>query len=121
MTEGNERRVATINDLITTCKDGANGFSAAAEAVTHPILKTLFQSYAQKRTLYSAELQEVVCRLGGDPEQTGSVAGSLHRGWINLKSVLLRHDDLAIVLECERGEEVAEKAYTEALATPLDR
>jgi uncharacterized protein (TIGR02284 family) len=60
-----------------------------------------------------------VRRLGGDPEQSGSVAGALHRGWINIKSVVTGEDEGAIISECERGEDAAVKAYEEALKEGL--
>ena len=54
-------------------------------------------------------------RLGGDPEKSGSVAGSLHRGWLNLKSALTGKDDHAVCRR-ERGEDGAVKNYKDALA-----
>jgi uncharacterized protein (TIGR02284 family) len=54
-------------------------------------------------------------RQGGrDPETSGSVSGSLHRGWINLKSAL-GGGDHAIVSEAERGEDATTQAYEETL------
>ncbi len=57
--------------------------------------------------------------MGGDPETTGSVAASLHRGWINIKSAVTGRDDSAILNEVERGEDAAKKAYKDALAESL--
>jgi uncharacterized protein (TIGR02284 family) len=62
-------------------------------------------------------LQAEVRRLGGDPEQTGSVAATLHRGWINLKSAMTGEDETAVLAECERGEDSAVSNYQSALAT----
>jgi uncharacterized protein (TIGR02284 family) len=60
-----------------------------------------------------------VRRLGGDPETTGSVAATLHRGWIDLKSAVTGRDDAAIITECERGEQLAVKNYEDALEQEL--
>ena len=57
--------------------------------------------------------------LGGDPETSSSATGALHRGWVNLKSVLTGHSETAILNECERGEDVALKHYKEALEKDL--
>ena len=57
--------------------------------------------------------------LGGDPERAGSLAGTVHRGWMNLKAAATRHEDGSIVAECERGEDVALKNFREALREPL--
>src|SRR5918911_5770041 len=115
----NDRVISTLNDLIETCKDGQEGFRQAAEGVKHGELKTLFHTYSQQRAQFAGELQGEVRRLGGDPERTGSVAASLHRGWINLKSAVTGKDDAAIITECERGEQVAVKNYEDALKKDL--
>lgn len=115
----NDNLVSTLNNLIETCKDGENGFRTAADGIKNGELKTLFLTYAQQRAQFAAELQGEVRRLGGDPEDSGSVAASLHRGWINIKSVVTGEDEGAIISECERGEDSAVKNYQEALKEDL--
>jgi len=107
-----------LNDLIETLKDGQEGFRAAAGDVQSPELKRLFGEYSLERSKFAGELQSLARSLGEDePETTSSVAGALHRGWINLKSVLTSKDDHAILAECERGEDSAVAQYTKAVAT----
>lgn len=115
----NEEVLSTLNNLIETCKDGEEGFRTAAEGVKSGELKTLFDTYSQQRAEFVAELQAEVRRLGGDPEQTGSVAATLHRGWINLKSAVTGSDENAVITECERGEDSAVRNYLDALETGL--
>lgn len=115
----NDDVISTLNGLIETCKDGQNGFKESAEAVSDSNLKTVFYELGQQRTQYVGELQTLVRELGGDPENSGSVAGALHRGWINLKSAITGQSDGAILNEAERGEDVAKKAYKEALEQNL--
>ncbi len=115
----NDDTISTLNNLIETCKDGENGFRTAAEGVKKSELTTLFNTYAQQRARFASELQAEVRRIGGDPEQTGSVAASLHRGWINIKSVVTGEDEAAIIAECERGEDSAVANYQEALKANL--
>ena len=111
--------ISTLNNLIETCKDGQNGFQTAADGVKNSELKTLFHTYAQQRAQFSGELQSEVRRLGGDPENTGSVAASLHRGWINIKSAVTGEDEGAVIAECERGEDSAVRNYKDALSENL--
>ena len=106
-----------INDLIETLKDGELGFRAAAEDVTRNDLKQLFQKYSRQRAEFSRTLQQQVQRSGEEAEDSGSVAGSLHRGWMGLKSSMSSRDDIAILEECERGEDSVLKAYSDALAS----
>lgn len=119
MTRGNKESIDALNRLIETCKDGEKGFRTAAEAVKNAEMKALFQGYSEQRKHFASELQQDVRRMGASPEFTGTVAAALHRGWINLKGLMAGMDDAAILSECESGEEVARKAYEEALQKPL--
>jgi uncharacterized protein (TIGR02284 family) len=111
--------ISTLNGLIETCKDGQEGFKEAAEGVERSDLKSLFYEFSQQRAQFAGELQTLVQSLGGDPENTGSIAGSLHRGWINIKSAVMGKDEAAILNECERGEDSAKNMYKEALELDL--
>ena len=108
-----------LNELIETGKDGEQGFKTAAEKVKEPSLKTLFSKYASQRAAYVQELQSAVSQLGEKPAESGHVAGTLHRGWINLKEALAKDEDKAIINEAESGEDAAKKAYSEALQKSL--
>ena len=115
----NDEAISTLNNLIETCKDGQNGFQTAADGVKNTELKTLFSTYAQQRAKFAGDLQSEVRRLGGDPEKSGSVAATLHRGWINIKSTVTGEDESAVLAECERGEDSAVSNYQDALAANL--
>lgn len=112
----NDNVISVLNNLIETCKDGQNGFQTAAEGVKRSDLKTLFGQYSQQRAKFAGELQAEVLRLGGDPTETGSVAATLHRGWIDIKSAVTGQDENAVISECERGEDSAVANYKDALA-----
>jgi uncharacterized protein (TIGR02284 family) len=43
-------------------------------------------------------------RLGGKPHGRGTLAGHFHRGWFELKSMIQRSPDAALLRACERGE-----------------
>lgn len=107
---------AVMNDLIESLKDGELGFGAAAADVTRADLKQVFQKYASQRAEFARTLQAQVERSGEEAEESGSFSGTLHRGWINLKSSMSSRDDIAVLEECERGEDAAVKAYKDALA-----
>jgi len=106
---------STLNNLIETSKDGEQGFRTSAENAQNAELKQLFMRRADDCARGAAELQAIVARLGKEPEDSGSVAGAIHRGWVNLKAAVANRDDLAILEECERGEDVAKASYRKAL------
>ena len=114
-TVDNDAVISTLNGLIETCKDGQLGFQQSSEGVERSDLKSFFSECSLQRSQFAGELQTLVQTLGGDPENSGSVAGSLHRGWINIKAAVTGKDEGAILNECERGEDVAKNAYKEAL------
>jgi uncharacterized protein (TIGR02284 family) len=114
-----DKIVKLLNELVETSKNGEKGFQAAAEDTKNPQLKSLFQKRAADCSAGAAELQAAVTQLGGKPEDSGTVAGAMHRGWLNLKAAVAGRTDTAILEECERGEDVAKKHYGDALNEPL--
>jgi len=111
--------ISILNDLIETSKDGEKGFRTSAEDTRNGELKSVFVARAQDCAKAAADLQQLVTRLGGNPESGGTVAGAVHRGWVNLKSSVTDRSDLAILEECERGEDVAKARYKKALEADL--
>ena len=114
-----DKAISVLNNLIETTKDGEKGFKTAAEGLAAPDIKHRFLQYSRERAQMTTELQAEVRRLGGDPERSGSMAGALHRGWLDIKSVVTGRDDHAILAEAERGEDVAKSTYESALNEPL--
>lgn len=115
----NDEIISKLNDLIQYCRDGQEGFKTAAEGVEREDLKTLFYEYSQQRSQFVGVLQGLVRTLGGDPEDSGSVSAALHRGWMDIKSLVTGKDEHAILSECERGEDYAKNAYAETLKMNL--
>ena len=115
----NEEVIRTLNSLIETCRDGQEGFKTAAEGVRSAELKELFHAYSRQRGAFVGELQDEVRRMGGEPEDSGSVSAALHRGWMGLKAALTGGDDNAVVSECERGEDAALAEYRAALGADM--
>ena len=115
MNSDTKKTVETLNDLIETLRDGQHGYKTAAEDVEAPELAQMFNRYSEQRAEFVTELQTRVRSLGADVEETGSVAGSMHRGWINIKSALSTNEPQAVLAEAERGEDAAVDAYEKAL------
>lgn len=111
--------IRTLNNLIETSKDGEAGFKVCAHDISRPDLKQLFMERSQQCGKAAAELQGVVLELGGNPEESTSLGGDLHRRWVDLKSLVTGKDEEAVLNEVERGEDVAKKHYAEALKMVL--
>lgn len=115
----NDDVISTLNDLIETCKDGEQGFRTCAEDIKDAQMKSFFTTRAQSCAEAAAELQQEVRALGGNPETSSSIAGALHRRWVDIKGLVTGKDDEAILNECERGEDVAKRSYETALGKSL--
>lgn len=114
-----DKVVSVVSDLIERCKDGREGFRTAAEDVKDQDLKSLFQKYALQRDKMITELQNELHKIGQTQDESGSLSGTIHRAWIDLKSALSSHDRKRILEECERGEDYAVAAYKKALKEEL--
>lgn len=111
--------VDTLNRLVETSKDGEYGFRSSAEHVRDTQLQRIFIARADECRQGAAELQTLVVQYGGTAEDGGSATGAMHRGWVAVKGTLAGYSDLAMLEECERGEDAAMERYRSALAEDL--
>lgn len=111
--------VETLNDLIETSKDGEYGFRVCAEHCKSAQLKAFFERRSAECRQSSQELQTIVAEYGGKPETGGTVSGAMHRGWLAVRGTVALNDDLSMLEECERGEDVAKDRYRKAMKKDL--
>ena len=114
MRTNNDRAIKTLNDLIETTLDSANGYRHAADGVSNPELKTLFTERAGKREELSRRLQAEVRSFGGEPEDDQSLLGRIHNKFTEIKGELMGRDDRGVVDEVERGEDVIKARFEDA-------
>ena len=110
--------IDTLNDLIQLSRDAQKGFQEAAEKIDMPDTKTFCLEQSRVRAHFVGELQTLVHGLGAEPENEGTVAGAIHRGWLNLKTAL-GGGEHAILSAVETGEDTAVRAYQKALGQTL--
>ena len=111
-----EAKASVLNLLLRTCVDGQEGYRLAGDAVTDEELKKILARYVTQRESFGLELKIFLRELAEPPEEKSTLAGELHHGWMNLKSMANDGDDRAILVECVRGEAGALERYQEALA-----
>lgn len=107
--------ISILNGLIEICKDGQEGFKQAAEGISNPALRNKFYEYGEQRAVFADELQTLVHELGGEPQNSGTISGAIHRNWIDIKSLVAGNDENSVLNEAERGEDIAKSAYQKAL------
>ena len=111
--------VTVIEKLEEICKDGEKGYKDAAERVKSSDLKSFFITESSERRRFATELQSVLTKFGKtEKKESGTVAGALHRAWIDTK-VGLGAGDKSILESVEKGEDEAKEAYQEAIGASL--
>ncbi len=103
-----------VNELISLNLDGQGGYVTAAEDLENKDYAALLRTYAAERAKQAAELRPIVRGVGQEPAAEGSIAGSLHQGWINLKAAIGR-GDAAILAECEQADQMTLTAYQDVM------
>jgi uncharacterized protein (TIGR02284 family) len=111
--------IDALQDLVECSLDGEYGFRTCAEHAKRQDLKSMFLQRADDCRRGAQELNEIIRACGGSTTEHGSAAGSMHRGWVAVKSALSTYDDKAILEEAERGEDNAKARYMKALKVPM--
>ena len=107
--------IRTLNGLIATVIDSVDGYSESAKDVDSPRFSELFLARANERRDVSERLRAEVSRLGGNPEDDGTILAAGHRAFVNLKSTVATRNDKAVVAEVERGEDHLKAKFEDAL------
>ncbi|MDQ3079816.1 MAG: PA2169 family four-helix-bundle protein [Pseudomonadota bacterium] len=107
--------ISTLNGLIATTIDSVDGYRTSAQDVENPRFAELFTARASERSSVAEQLRAEVKKLGGNPEDDGTILAAAHRGFVNLKAAVTNRDDQAIVNEVERGEDHIKAKYEAAL------
>ena len=107
--------IRTLNSLIATTLDSVDGYTEAAKVSENARFADMFTSRASERRSVVTQLQGEVRRLGGNPEDDGTVLASMHRTFLDLKATVTGRDDKAIVNEVERGEDHILHKFQDAL------
>ena len=96
--------IHVLNSLIETVIDSEDGYRKAGEAAESPRFKTMFLERATRRAALAVKLQTEVRRLGGEPEDNGTILAKAHRTFLAMKDKVTGRDDKAVIEEVERGE-----------------
>ena len=108
-----------LRSLINTLQDSQKGFADIGEHLKDETLKRYFLAESLKRANFRAELENELHRHGvADVKETGTVSGAVHRVWGDLKAKLVSGDH-TLLETAEQGEDVAKKAYADALQQEL--
>ena len=118
--EQNKETEKVLLDVIKVLHDGQKGFADIGEHLQDDTLKRYFLAESLKRANFRAGLENELHRAGmADIKESGSVGGTLHRVWGDLKAHLGAGSDYQLLATAEQGEDVAKDAYKKALEHDL--
>lgn len=110
---------STLKDLIETLRDGHQGFTELGHHLQGEAAKRFFLEETQVRSQYAGELENELHRMGVRDVKVGTSASSkAHRFWGELKAKM-GGGDHTLLATAEQGEDVAKKAYADALKEEL--
>ncbi len=113
------RRSLVLKSLINILQDSQKGFADIGDHLKDETLKRYFLAESLKRANFRAELENELHRAGvHDVKETGTTTGAIHRVWADLKAKL-GGGDHTLLDTAEQGEDVAKKAYEDALNREL--
>jgi uncharacterized protein (TIGR02284 family) len=115
MQNDNKHDIKTLNGLIETTLDSADGYAEAAKDAKSQSLISLFRERSVERRQVASTLQQRVLLLGAEPEKDGTVLASAHRMFVNLRTSLTSNDNKAVVDEVERGEDHIKAKFEDAM------
>lgn len=104
-----------LNALLEKTYDAEKGFKKAAENVENPSLKSYFKNKAQERYNFGHELKKEIRSFNQDVDKGGSLTGTAHRAWMDVKSLFSNDDEESMLEEAIRGEKAAVNEYDEVI------
>lgn len=112
--------VEVLNDLIQINNDRIVGYQKAVKELKSEDhdLRTLFDQLIIESQQIKSDLTREVSVLHGHAETDGTTAsGKIYRGWMAVRAIFSGESRHAVLANCERGEDAAQKAYRDALET----
>jgi uncharacterized protein (TIGR02284 family) len=105
--------------LVKTLNNGVEGFNSAAEKLSPRIeVADKFRGFSAERAEFSSELTDIAAQYGDDMPDGGSLAGSIHRGWMAFKDLVTGSSDESVIEAAKTGEDHAVEQYEEAINDP---
>lgn len=113
--KSHDNLVSNLQGLLEKNYDAEKGFKNALENAKDTRLKSYLKQQAAQRARFATELDNEIRSLNETPKESGSVTGTLHRTWMDVKNVFSGDNDEAVLEECIRGEKASVHAYEETL------
>ncbi|MDR6486531.1 uncharacterized protein (TIGR02284 family) [Chryseobacterium vietnamense] len=115
-----QQEISVLNDLLHIINDRKEGFEKVDGKVweMYPDVKDEYEHMISQSKIMKNELINLITEKQGIPEDSTSVAGAVHRTWIDIKNSFTMGNLIESTLEnVVFGEKAAIEAYQNALDT----
>jgi len=111
-----EKTTHTLSDLIIINNDRYEGYQKAKEQTKDADLKNLFATFSTQSKANNVSLRALVPASEEAPDRDETrLSGKFYRAWMDVKNSLDEGNRKKILSSSEHGEDVAKKAYEDAL------
>ncbi|MEO5788919.1 MAG: ferritin-like domain-containing protein [Gelidibacter sp.] len=107
--------VNVLQGILEKNYDAEKGYKKAMQDAKTPALKNFLQKQAVQRSHFATAIDKELRDLDETPIESGSLTGTLHRAWIEIKSSVAGNDDAAVLEEVIRGEKASVDEYQEVM------
>ena len=113
----NNPTVSTLNDLLQITNDRIEGFNKVEDKVweKYPNLKSDYNNMVDQSQKMRLDLKNLISERNGDADDSTTVAGGLHRTWIDVKNAFSSDNAETTLENVTFGENAAIEAYEKAL------
>lgn len=115
MENKNEKIYDEIKEILEKNEDAYKGFKKASENADSTKLRSYFQKKSNERAEFNSELRKAIAASYSDFDENGSFTGTIHRAWMDIKSLFSADDDESMLEESIRGDKAAIEEYNDVI------
>ncbi|MFY7671296.1 ferritin-like domain-containing protein [Tenacibaculum sp. MEBiC06402] len=109
-----------LNSLLEKNYDAEKGYKTAAKNSKSHTLTSFFERKSNERERFGQVLRNEIKSFGEVPNEEGSMKGTAHRTWMNIKAFLTPENDEAMLEEALRGEQATIDEYNEVITSQIE-
>ncbi len=104
-----------LEEVLEKNKDAEKGFEKAAKNAENSSLKRYFERKSKERRKFNLDLKNRMKSNFTDFDEDSSFTGTIHRAWMDVKSLFSANDDESMLEESIRGDKAAIDEYNDIL------
>ncbi|MEZ4864867.1 MAG: PA2169 family four-helix-bundle protein [Caldilineaceae bacterium] len=117
-TERKEHIQKRLEHLVTLNRHGVGAYEMAVDLLSNDQYAQICQEFAEQRKHFIEELVRMMSQYDAAPPDVQSFGGLMQDIWMNIRSTV-SGDDAAVLVECDRGAELALDLYHDAVNESL--